>query len=338
MNLVFRKIIMITTLGLAGLLMLLAFVPDAKTAEKRELNFGIINTEASQNLRTLWEPFLKDMEARTGYKVNAFFASDYAGIVTAMQYDKVQLAWYGNKSAMEAVDRANGEIFVQTSKDSGAGGYYSHLIANVASPLNNLEDVFAKAKDLSFGNGDPNSTSGFLVPGYYVFAQNGLDSKKMFKRTLNANHETNALSVANNQVDVATCNSEALERLERAHPGKRKLIKVVWTSPLIPNDPIVWRKDLPEEVRNTLREFFMTYGVSGAEVSHDKEVLKNLRWGPFLASNDDQLLPIRQLELFKEKGSLAGNTGMSEADKARKTKEIDDKLAELGTRMATITK
>jgi phosphonate transport system substrate-binding protein len=324
--------------GLIALCLTLAFVSKTGAAEKRVLNFGIINTEASQNLRTLWEPFLKDMEARTGYKVNAFFASDYAGIVTAMQYDKVQIAWYGNKSAMEAVDRANGEVFLQTTAYDGSAGYYSHIIVNADSPMNSLDDMFARAKDLSFSNGDPNSTSGFLVPGYYVFAKRGLDPKKTFKRVLNANHETNALSVANKQVDAATVSSEALERLERAHPDKRKLIKVIWTSPVIPSDPLVWRKDLPENVKSTLREFFLAYGVKDAQISHDKEVLKALLWGPFRASNDDQLLPIRQLELFKEKGALAANAGLSETEKAAKIKAIDDKLAELDRRMAALQK
>ncbi|SBW07276.1 phosphonate/organophosphate ester transporter subunit; periplasmic binding component of ABC superfamily [uncultured delta proteobacterium] len=334
---VFRKIFVTSIIGLLGMCFIL-YASVAHAADKRVLNFGIINTEASQNLRSVWEPFLKDMEARTGYTINAFFASDYAGVVTAMQYDKVQLAWYGNKSAMEAVDRAKGEVFMQTTSYDGSDGYYSHLVANVDSPLNTVEDVIAGAKDLTFGNGDPNSTSGFLVPGYYVFAKNGLDPKKMFKRTLNANHETNALSVANKQVDVATCNNEALERLELAHPEKRKLIKVVWTSPLIPSDPLVWRKDLPEDVKKTLREFFMTYGAKGTQTAHEKEVLKALQWGPFLAATDDHLLPIRQLELFKAKGSLAANTDMNEAEKAAKIKEIDDKLVELGTRMAVIKK
>lgn len=332
-----RKILT-AIVGFMGLCALVLYAPPANAAQKRELNFGIINTEASQNLRSLWEPFLKDMEKTTGYKINAFFASDYAGIVTAMQYDKVQLAWYGNKSAMEAVDRANGEVFLQTTAADGTDGYYSHIITNADSPLKNLEDMLANAKNLSFGNGDPNSTSGFLVPGYYVFAKNGLDPKKIFKRTLNANHETNALSVANKQVDVATSNSEALERLERAHPDKRKLVKVIWTSPLIPSDPLVWRTDLPADVKATLKNFFMAYGVKGSNVAEEKEILKALQWGPFKTSDNNQLLPIRQLELFKARGSLVANADMPEAEKAAKLKEIDAKLADLGARMAALKK
>lgn len=146
--------------------------------EKQEINFGIISTESSQNLRQVWEPFLEDMSEITGYQVNAFFASDYAGIIQAMRFDKVDIAWLGNKSAMEAVDRAGGEVIYQTIDSNGDGGYWSLLIAHKDSPLNSVEDVLAQAKDLNFGNGDPNSTSGFLVPGYYVFAQNNVDPKQ----------------------------------------------------------------------------------------------------------------------------------------------------------------
>ncbi|PVA01226.1 phosphonate ABC transporter substrate-binding protein, partial [Acinetobacter nosocomialis] len=115
---------------------------------------------------------------------------------------KVDIAWYGNLSAMEAVDRANGQVFAQTVAADGSPGYWSVLIVNKDSPINNLNDLLAKRKDLTFGNGDPNSTSGFLVPGYYVFAKNNISASD-FKRTVNAGHETNALAVANKQVDVA---------------------------------------------------------------------------------------------------------------------------------------
>jgi phosphonate transport system substrate-binding protein len=317
-----------------GMLALSVLVCGSAHAALRELHFGIINTEASQNLKALWKPFLDDMEQAVGMKINAFFATDYAGIVTAMQYDKVHLAWYGNKSGMEAVDRASGEVFAQIVHASGAGGYYSHLIVHRDSPLTSEKDVLAQAKDLAFGNGDPNSTSGFLVPGYYVFAKNNLDPKTLFKRTLNANHETNALSVANKQVDVATCNSEALERLERAHPDKRSLIKIIWTSPLIPADPLVWRKDLPADVKEKLRQFIFSYGQEGRpDAAREKAVLKHLLWSHFRPSDNDQLLPIRQLELFKEKGVVEGNANLGAAEKQTKLRDIDAQLAVLNARM-----
>ncbi len=182
-------------------------------AEEKVINFGIMSTESSQNLKTIWQPFLDDMSKKTGLKVNATFASDYAGLIQGMRFNKVDVAWLGNKAAMEAVDRSNGEIFAQTSAANGAAGYWSLLIVRKDSPINSVEDMLKNAKTLTFGNGDPNSTSGYLVPGYYVFAKNHVDASTAFKRTLNSSHEVNALSVAKGQLDVATFNTESWDRL-----------------------------------------------------------------------------------------------------------------------------
>lgn len=306
---------------------------NAYAQDVQEINFGIISTESSQNLRPQWEPFLADMEEQTGYKIVPFFASDYAGIIQGMRFDKVDIAWFGNKSAMEAVDRAGGEVVYQTTDVEGNGGYWSLLITHKDSPLNSIEDVLANAKDLSFGNGDPNSTSGFLVPSYYVFSQNNVDPKEIFKRTVNANYEVNALSVVNKQVDLATNNTANIVRLERSNPEKAAEIKEIWRSPLIPSDPIVWRTNLPQEVKDKLDNFFANYGDKPEEV----EKLKVLLWGKFRKSDNDQLLPIRQLELFKTRNEVIANEGLSKDDKETKLAEIDGQLKQLEERMTELS-
>lgn len=299
-------------------------------ADQPVINFGIISTESSQNLKSIWEPFLKDMSQQTGYQVKAFFAPDYAGIIQGMRFDKVDIAWYGNKAAMEAVDRAHGEIFAQTVAASGAPGYWSLLIANKDSKIDSVEDMLANAKSLTFGNGDPNSMSGYLVPGYYVFAKNNVDPVKAFKRTLNSSHEVNALAVANKQVDVATFNTEGMERLELTQPEKARQLKVIWKSPLIPGDPLVWRNNLSDEQKNKLRDFFFKYGANAEQ----KKVLADLQWSKFQPSDDDQLLPIRQLELFKQRTDVANNANLGAEEKAAKLKALDEELAKLEKRMA----
>ncbi len=331
------KLLRLLTLALA---LAAAGLPalSARAAEPEVLNFGIISTESSQNLRTLWEPFLKRMEQETGLKIRAFFAPDYAGIVTGMQYGKVQLAWYGNKAAIEAVDRADGQIFAQTMDLAGIGGYYSHLIVNRDSPYNSVDDILKDAKNITFSNGDPNSTSGFVIPGYYVFAKNGVDPKDAFKRTLNANHETNALAVANKQVDVATNNSENLERLRATHPDKADLIKVIWTSPLIPGDPLVWRKDLPEETKEKISKFIFNFGVTGPHKAEDLKILADLGWGPFKAATNDHSIPIRQVELFKTRVKIEGDTKLGADEKKAKLAQVDEALAKLNARAEALKK
>jgi phosphonate transport system substrate-binding protein len=296
-------------------------------AAAQEISFGLISTEASQNLKSDWQPLLDDMSKKTGLKIKAFFASDYAGIIEGMRFNKVQVAWFGNKAAMEAVDRANGEVFAQMVNADGAQGYYSHLIVHKDSPLNSLDDVLKNGKSLSFGNGDPNSTSGFLVPGFYVFAQNKIEAKSHFKVVRNANHEANALAVANKQVDVATNNSENLEKVQIRHPEKFQDIKVVWTSPLIALDPLVIQKQLPEATKAKIKEFFYSYGKTDA---HEKEVLMKLsKLSGFKPSNNDQLRPIRELDLFGKRIKVEADASLADAEKKSKITEIDQQLAAL---------
>ena len=307
---------------------LMAVLPLAGLAQDlKEINFGIISTESSQNLKSDWQPVLDDMAKKLGMKVNGFFASDYAGIIEGMRFNKVQVAWFGNKSAMEAVDRASGEVFAQMLNADGTLGYYSHLIVHKDSPIKSLDDMLKQGKNLSFGNGDPNSTSGFLVPGYYVFSQNNIDPKTFFKVSRGANHETNALAVANKQVDVATNNSENLDKIKDKLPGKFNDIRVIWTSPLIPSDPLVIRKDMAEPLKGKIKEFFYNYG-KGSQQEKDN-LYKLSKLSSFKVSTNSQLIPIRQLELFKDRNKIDADASLAAADKQSKLADIDRQLAAL---------
>lgn len=271
-----------------------------------QINFGIISTESSTALEKSFGPFMDDMAKYLGVPVKSFFASDYAGVIEGMRFKKVDVAWFGNKSAIEAVDRAGGEVFAQTIKADGSRGYYSLLITQKDSDLNSLEDVLKCDGTKTFGNGDPNSTSGFAIPGYYVWALNNQTPEKCFKRVVSSNHEGNAIAVATGKVDVATNNTESLyDRLAKTQPKMAANIKEIWRSPMIPSDPMVWRKDLPEDVKQKILYFFIQYGRFGDmdKVAREREVLANMSdgWGPFLASSNAQLLEVRQIEAFKKK-------------------------------------
>lgn len=317
----------------AGATVLAAGLP-AMADDLKEINFGIISTESQASAKTNWMPFLADMEKSTGMKVNAFFAPDYAGVIEGMRFNKVQVAWYGNASAIQAVDRANAEIFVQSTYKTGGDGYYSVLIVHKDSPLHSLDDVVHTPGKLTFGNGDPNSTSGFLIPSYYAWAKNNVDIKKHFVRVIGGNHESNMLAVSAKQVDVATGNTEDLERFERNQPERFKEIRVIWQSPLIPSDPIAWRADLPAPAKEKIKAFFLEYGHPGngkdaAEVERQVTVLKNLQWGVFKPSTNKQLIPVREVALFRDRMKIEADESMAAAEKQAKMREIDEKLAEL---------
>ena len=312
----FKKIIV------AGMLAISVLPAIAK-----EISFGIIATDSASAQRERWEPFFKDMEKATGLTVKSFYAPDYAGVIEAMRFNKVQVAWYGNKAAMEAVDRANGEVFAQVGYADGTWGYHALLITHKDSPYKNVDDVIKNGKNINFGIGDPNSTSGFLVPTYYIFAQRNIEPRNTFKTVRNASHGANIQAVLAKQLDVATNNTEDYGRLEATKPELASQIRVIWKSPLIPSDPFVWRKDLDQQTKDKISKFVLEYAKNNPA---EKEVLKNIyNYAGFRASTDAQLNPIRQLELFKDRQKVQADASLTDADKKKKLADIDAALAKV---------
>ncbi len=306
---------------------------ESASAEQtlKEINFGIIPTESTSNMQKGFEPFRADMEKAMGIPVKLFFAPDYAGIIEGMRFNKVQIAWFGNKSAIEAVNRAKGEVFCQTVDAAGNPGYWSLIVVHKDSPYQNIDEIIRDGKKLTFGNGDPNSTSGYLIPTYYIWGQHGIDPTKHFKLVRNANHETNLMAVASKQVDFATNNTENFGKFSAAHPDKAKNLRIIWKSPLIPSDPMVWRKDIPKEWKSKIKGFFLAYGRIGANKDKELEVLKGMSsgWGPFDDSSNLQLLPIMEINYAKDKMKLENNDHIAAEDKSKKMAEIEKNIIEI---------
>ncbi len=300
-------------------------------AQGKEISFGIISTESTANLKSTWQPVLEDMQKATGLTVKAFFAPDYAGVIEGMRFNKVQVAWMGNKSGMEAVDRAGAEVFARMQQPDGGIGYWSLMIVHKDSPLRSLDDVLKSRSNLTLGFGDPNSTSGALVPGYYAFAKNNVDPVKDFKRTVRANHETNILAIVNKQIEVSTVASDAVERMKIKMPDKAAELREIWRSPMIASDPMLWRKDLDADTKKKVRDFFIAYGKDARE----KELLRVLTIGAFIPSDDSQLIPIRQIELVRDRTKIENDTTMAADEKAKRMKDIDARLAELNKLVAS---
>ncbi len=315
----------------AALALTLAGPAAAERENPETLFFGILSTESSSAQREKWGPFLEDMEAALGMSVEPFFAADYAGVIEGMRFDKVDVVWYGNKSAMVAVDRAGAEIFAQTTEAGGDQGYWSVMVTHKDSGLT-YEDVMSCGKTLDFGIGDPNSTSGFLVPSTFVFAAEGVSPKDCFKTVRNANHETNLIAAATKQVDAAVASSTGMySRLKNAKPELFAELKEIWRSPLIASDPMAWRPEINDDVKSKIMHFFMTYGRHGsdAEVASARENLALIDMGPFIPSSNAQLWPFYEMDQIRQRMSIQGDETYSEDEKAEKIATIDEKIEEI---------
>jgi phosphonate transport system substrate-binding protein len=116
-------------------------------------------------------------------------------------------------------------------------------------------------------------------------------------------------------------------KLESSKPELFNQLRIVWKSPLIPSDPFVWRKDLDSSTKTKIKNFVLNYAKNDAD---EKAVLKNIyNYGGFRESNNDQLIPIRQLELFRDRTKIENDDKIAVAEKTKLLAEIDQKLATL---------
>jgi phosphonate transport system substrate-binding protein len=132
----------------------------------------------------------------------------------------------------------------------------------------------------------------------------------------------------------------AQKRFQKNHPQLAQNVKVIWQSPLIPRDPIVWRKDLPDEIKTRLKAFFLAYGRLGYDAENEKKILASISsgWGPFKNSDNRQLIPIRQINLVKDRRKIENNKDLSNEEKRKRIAEIDARLEELKDYYALVQK
>lgn len=287
--------------ALAALLALAACAKQGPAAPPaKTLTFSIVSTENTQVQMQEWGPFLRDMEAATGLHVKPFFGSNYAAAIEAMRFKQSDLGWFTNQSGLEAVRRAGGEVFARTSKPSGPDGYQGVIIIRKGSGIT-LDKLLKCGARLSFGMGDAKSTSGTLAPMTYLFWPRNIEPARCFRTVRNAGAEANLLSVGSGVLDAATDNTNSMDRLAaQGTPIARKTLanlEVIWRSPTIPEDPMVWRKDLDPAIKDKVKGFILSYGTgTGKDAERQRAVLKRLQLGPFKAADDSHLIPVREME------------------------------------------
>src|SRR5918996_1457145 len=240
---------------MSAFLMVLLLVGTALAADPtwpKELTFALLSTESSPEVGRRWTPILSQLGKDLGVSIKQVASTDYRGSIEALKFNKAQIGQLGPKGYIEASNNnyANVEPLAQLQHANGSLGYRSCLIVHAESDLFSPEDIAGK----TFAFNDPNSTSGYLVPMTFFLMEMGIEPKEYFsKLTFSGSHEASILAVAHKKVDVASTNLPDVQQLVREGKVPRGAVRVIWVSKLIPNDPIVVRKDLPESLKAAIQ-------------------------------------------------------------------------------------
>lgn len=256
----------------------------------KEITFALLSTENASEITRRWGPILAQLEKDLGIKVKAVNATDYRGTIEALKFKKAEIGHLGPKSYVEASTNnyANVEPIAQLQLANGSLGYRSCLIVHADSDMFSPEDIAGK----TFAFNDPNSTSGYLVPSAFFMTEMNVDPKKYFSKvTFSGSHEASILAVANKKAEVASTNLPDLQQLTRENKVPRSALRVIWVSKLIPNDPIVVRKDMPPSLRSAITESLTTMK------ARNPEAFKEIgAWvGNFVPADDAKYQVIRDL-------------------------------------------
>jgi len=251
----------LTKLVLAGTVaaVALAGAAQAEEAKIEEFRIGLLGGENAQDRLRSNECLREKTEELLGVPTKLFAPADYNGVIEGLLGGNLDMAWLGASGYAKVYltdPEAVEPVLVKINTD-GSYGYHSFAFARADSGIDSLED--AKGKEFKFG--DPNSTSGYLIPTIELEEQLG-DLEEYFAEVgFTGGHEQSIVAVYNGDVDVSVTwadglgnwedgfNSGALRKAVDAGLVDMTELVQVWKSNVIPEGPIVLRKALPTEVK-----------------------------------------------------------------------------------------
>ncbi|NHM31316.1 putative selenate ABC transporter substrate-binding protein [Neobacillus terrae] len=197
---------------------------EAKTQEVFKI--GAIPDQNAADLSKGMTAVAKYLSEKTGMKVEFVPSVDYAALVTAFQRGEIHMAWFGGLTSVQA--RAlvpDADSFAQRPRDSQ---FHSVFITQPSSGINKLEDL--KGKSFTFGS--ESSTSGHLMPRYYLM-QAGIDANKDFdgKPNFSGSHDTTYKLVESGAFKAGALNEAVWQTAVKDHKVDPNKVKVFYTTP-----------------------------------------------------------------------------------------------------------
>jgi len=206
--------------------LVLSLPPSRAFAQLSVLKVSAIPDEAPTELQRKFKPLGEYLERQTGLKVEFVPVTDYAGVVESLAAGKLDMAWLGGFTFVQAKIRTHGAVIpiVQRAEDEK---FTSRFIVPVDSPARSLADL--KGKTFAFGS--PSSTSGHLMPRYFLL-QAGIDPDKDFTRVaFSGAHDATVAFVAGGKAQAGVLNSSVWDKLAEAKDANAQRVRVLATTP-----------------------------------------------------------------------------------------------------------
>jgi phosphonate transport system substrate-binding protein len=241
-----------------------ALAGAANAQEITEFNIGILGGENAQDRMTSNECYRAKIEEALGVPVKVFTPADYDGVIQGLLGGTIDMAWLGASGYAKTylTDPEAVEVRLTKQNLNGSTGYYSIGFARKDSGITSMAD--AKGKRFAFG--EPNSTSGYLVPGAQLADELGPLDAYFSSVKFSGGHEQTIIGVNNGDFDAGVSwadgvgnwedgfSSGAFRKAADAGIVDMNDLVEIWRSKLIPEGPMVVRKALPADVKDKVTQ------------------------------------------------------------------------------------
>lgn len=251
----------------------------AQAQEIKEFNIGILGGENAQDRLASTECLRVKTEDLLGVPVKLFTPADYDGVIQGLLGGTLDYAWLG-ASAYAKVFMTNPDavdVLLTKQNVDGTTGYYSIGFARVDSGITSMDD--AKGKVFAFA--DPNSTSGYLVPAAELTEKYGTLENYFSEVKMSGGHEQTIVGVANGDFAAGVSWADGLGNWEdgftsgafrkAADSGLVDMttMQEIWRSKMIPEGPMVVRRELPQDVKEKLFAMLDTMWADDPECAYN---------------------------------------------------------------------
>ena len=286
--------------AMTALLGLTSTAQAQKCENPSALTFAIVPTEETVAELQLYTPVTNRLAKETGKKIQFFMPTSYASVVEGLLSKFIDVAVLGPYSYVIASSKDNTiEVFATYAKRPGhmqeeGPGYKAALVTKKGSKFTTIKSL----KGTTLGLVDPGSTSGNLFPRV-VFAKNvGGDLDKYFGKVVyTGSHELSTVAVAKGKVDSAFVATHRFDNVVNKGEVKLEDFNILWKSPVIPQDPFVYRNTLCKDLKDKITATFL--GLSPNNPG-EKKFLDNVKSNKFVAMKSTDYDVIRALKKAKD--------------------------------------
>ncbi|WP_372892023.1 phosphonate ABC transporter substrate-binding protein [Rhodosalinus sp.] len=295
---------------LAATLATTALAAPAMAQEIDEFRIGILGGENAQDRLASNQCLADYVSEELGVPVRMFTPADYNGVIQGLLGGSIDLAWLG-ASGYAATHIADPDavepVLVKTNLD-GSYGYHSVGFARTDSGIDSLEAM----EDKVFGFGDPNSTSGYLIPSVEIPAATGgtMEPGDYFGDVVfTGGHEQTIVAVANGDIDAGVTwadglgawedgyNSGALRKASDAGLVDMNELVEIWKSEPIPEGPIVLREALPDDVKAAVTEVMNDLHANDEECAYSVAAGETAGFEPIGHEAYETIIEVRKREM-----------------------------------------